>query len=155
MDIDPDHTITMVEGTQVFPMDGIVPGATFFELFKDAPNFRSPVNRIMLANVSGDITEELEYQGNWFRCRYTPMFAKPRTLSLSDSKNPVVSQRGVIGIVLTAADCTERYLAEIALRDTNREKSELEERESAALKATKIKSTFLANASHEIRTYVS
>lgn len=144
----------MVEGAQVFPIDDIVPGANFFDIFKDAPNLLSPVNRLMLANTSGDITEELEWQGYWFRCRYTPIFEKPRTFSFGDGKDPKVAKRGVVGIVLTAADCTERYLAEIALRDTNREKSELEERESAALKATKLKSTFLANASHEIRTYV-
>ncbi|KAK6335347.1 hypothetical protein TWF696_002127 [Orbilia brochopaga] len=148
----PDRRISTLHGRMIFPVgDKLAIGANFLEAFKGYDAFTQPLERLFAKQTSmigPDITDELEMKGKWFRCRFTPMGnrsvpAAGRPESLSPTRNTPVE-----AVVLVAADVTARYMSD-------REKMRLEERESAAVKESQLKSTFLANASHEIRTPIS
>ncbi|KAF3916953.1 hypothetical protein AA313_de0203417 [Arthrobotrys entomopaga] len=147
-----DRRIATLDGRMVFPLgDRIAVGANFFEAFKGFPQFTQPIERIFNQQnslIGSEVIDEVEMRGKWFRVRYSPMgprnaptAGRPESISPT-RKNPIDA------IVIVAADVTARYTAD-------REKSQLEERESAAVKESQLKSTFLANASHEIRTPIS
>ncbi|EPS43517.1 hypothetical protein H072_2502 [Dactylellina haptotyla CBS 200.50] len=148
----PDRRIATLDGRMIFPVgDKLAIGANFLEAFKGYDQFTQPLERILTKPsemIGPDITAEIEMKGKWFRCRFTPtgprnVPAAGRPESISPTKTSPIES-----IVLVAADVTARYVAD-------KEKSQLEERESAAVKESQLKSTFLANASHEIRTPIS
>ncbi|KAF3931840.1 hypothetical protein ABW19_dt0202962 [Dactylella cylindrospora] len=147
----PDRRISALDGRMIFPVgDNLAVGANFLEAFKGHDSFTRPVERIFTKQgelIGPDITQELEMRGKWFRCRFTPSVG--RNVPAAGRLDGVSPTKGspVDAVVLVAADVTARYMSE-------REKSQLEERESAAVKESQLKSTFLANASHEIRTCV-
>ncbi|KAF3934680.1 hypothetical protein ABW20_dc0104718 [Dactylellina cionopaga] len=148
----PDRRIATLDGRMIFPVgDKLAVGANFLEAFKGHDQFTQPLERIFTKQselIGPDITAEIELKGKWFRCRFTPTgprnvpaAGRPETISPTKT-SPIES------VVLVAADVTARYTA-------SKEKTQLEERESAAVKESQLKSTFLANASHEIRTPIS
>ncbi|KAF3903416.1 hypothetical protein ABW21_db0203996 [Orbilia brochopaga] len=148
----PDRRISTLHGRMIFPVgDKLAIGANFLEAFKGYDAFTRPLERLFAKQtelIGPDVTDEIEMRGKWFRCRFTPMGGRSvatagRPESLSPTRNTPVE-----AVVLVAADVTARYLSD-------REKMRLEERESAAVKESQLKSTFLANASHEIRTPIS
>ncbi|KAK6518951.1 hypothetical protein TWF281_003642 [Arthrobotrys megalospora] len=148
----PDRKISTLHGRMIFPVgDKLAVGANFLEAFKGYDAFTEPLERILTKQgelIGPDITAEIEMKGKWFRCRFTPQ--GPRNVPAAGRPESISPTRGgpVDAVVLVAADVTARYVAD-------KEKVQLEERESAAVKESQLKSTFLANASHEIRTPIS
>ncbi|KAK6495230.1 hypothetical protein TWF481_003256 [Arthrobotrys musiformis] len=148
----PDRRISALHGRMIFPVgDKLAVGANFLEAFKGHDAFTEPVERLLTKQgelIGPDLTAEIEMKGKWFRCRFTPDGA--RTVPAAGKLENVSPTKGgpVDAVVLIAADVTARYVAD-------KEKEQLEERESAAVKESQLKSTFLANASHEIRTPIS
>ncbi|KAK6334351.1 hypothetical protein TWF730_003564 [Orbilia blumenaviensis] len=148
----PDRRISTLHGRMIFPVgDKLAVGANFLEAFKGYDAFTEPLERLFTKQgelIGPDVTAEIEMKGKWFRCRFTPN--GPRSVPAAGKPESISPIKGspVDAVVLVAADVTARYIAD-------KEKSQLEERESAAVKESQLKSTFLANASHEIRTPIS
>ncbi|KAK6347584.1 hypothetical protein TWF718_005422 [Orbilia javanica] len=148
----PDRRISALHGRMMFPVgDKLAVGSNFLEAFKGHDAFTEPIERLLTKQgqlIGPDITAEIEMKGKWFRCRFTPN--GPRSVPAAGKLESVSPTKGgpVDSVVLVAADVTARYIAD-------KEKVQLEERESAAVKESQLKSTFLANASHEIRTPIS
>ncbi|RVD89312.1 uncharacterized protein DFL_000325 [Arthrobotrys flagrans] len=148
----PDRRISTLHGRMIFPVgDKLAVGANFLEAFKGYDTFTEPLERLLTKQselIGPDITAEIEMKGKWFRCRFTPN--RSRSVPAAGKPESVSPTKGgpVDAVVLFAADVTARYIAD-------KEKEQLEERESAAVKESQLKSTFLANASHEIRTPIS
>ncbi|KAF3167228.1 hypothetical protein TWF751_008247 [Orbilia oligospora] len=148
----PDRRISALHGRMIFPVgDKLALGANFLEAFKGYDAFTEPLERLLTKQgelIGPDITAEIEMKGKWFRCRFTP--TGPRSVPAAGKPESTSPTKGgpVDAVTLVAADVTARYIAD-------KEKMQLEERESAAVKESQLKSTFLANASHEIRTPIS
>ncbi|KAF3235645.1 hypothetical protein TWF192_000671 [Orbilia oligospora] len=148
----PDRRISALHGRMIFPVgDKLALGANFLEAFKGYDAFTEPLERLLTKQgelIGPDITAEIEMKGKWFRCRFTPN--GPRSVPAAGKPESTSPTKGgpVDAVTLVAADVTARYIAD-------KEKMQLEERESAAVKESQLKSTFLANASHEIRTPIS
>ena len=157
----PDRPISFISGTAVFPNhDRLSVGQNFLEVFRDAMEFTGPVEKFMrqdedIAHLD-EVTKEMEFFDRWYRARFTPVKSKRKaSLGGKDMLGKFIEgTTKVESVVIVMADITAKHLSDLALRQSSEEKSALAERESAALKATQLKSAFLANASHEIRTYV-
>lgn len=153
----PDRQISSLHGKRIFPVGNeLAVGSNFLEVFKEFDEFTKPLERILNNKkdfVGPDITIELNMKGRWFRCRYTP--AEPRSLPPAGRADSISPNKAgpVEAVVLVAADFTAKYQSEQALELSAEEKNRLQARESAAMLESQFKSTVLANASHEIRTY--
>ncbi|EWC45907.1 hypothetical protein DRE_04914 [Drechslerella stenobrocha 248] len=148
----PDRRISTLNGPMIFPNgDKIAVGGNFLEAFKGYDAFTQPLERLFTKHndmIGPDITGELEIKGKWFRCRFTPVFPRAvPTAGKQEGMSPAKDSPAE-AVIMVSADVTARYIAD-------REKTRLEQSESAAVKQSQLKSTFLANASHEIRTPIS
>ncbi|KAK4048495.1 hypothetical protein OIO90_005826 [Microbotryomycetes sp. JL221] len=80
----------------------------------------------------------------FFRCSLTPL-TEPRP----DGKSEIV------GAVVVATDVTDLNLAQERLRQSYEDRARLQASEAAANEASRLKSSFVANISHEIRTPIA
>ncbi|KAK4049787.1 hypothetical protein OIV83_003843 [Microbotryomycetes sp. JL201] len=80
----------------------------------------------------------------FFRCSLTPL-TEPRP----DGRTEIV------GAVVVATDVTDLNLAQERLRQSYEDRARLQASEAAANEASRLKSSFVANISHEIRTPIA
>lgn len=80
-------------------------------------------------------------EGRWYRTRLQPLIDKNRDGNRSANK----TIEGVIGLIM---DVTELKARERDIEAQAREKRQLVANEAAAKEASRLKSQFLANASH-------
>ncbi|KDE04642.1 hypothetical protein MVLG_04941 [Microbotryum lychnidis-dioicae p1A1 Lamole] len=127
--------------------DGIIEGKSIKELWPDWPLYEK-CESVMKGKAP---REELEWtparakdQNAFYRCLITPLTEK-----LPDGTQKIT------GCIIVATDVTDMRIAQEQLRESYEERAKLLASETAAIEASRLKTEFVANTSHETRTPVA
>ncbi|KAG8845579.1 hypothetical protein FRB96_002331 [Tulasnella sp. 330] len=148
LNVDRDEIITFFEGSSDTALANNVPGGdqVVGALLEDAwpdPELIAEVTK-MLCEGSESATLQTKVdpdQGRCYRYNLTPLSNK--------------LTRELEGVIVVATDVTDLVAAEAALQRADLERAQLLASETAAREASRLKTSFVTNISHEIRTPIA
>ncbi|GAA93493.1 uncharacterized protein L969DRAFT_95854 [Mixia osmundae IAM 14324] len=158
--VDPDRKITFLEGSgaarlnaqgrEVTGIDGTKSrtrvGEHFNDVFPPNEEVYHAIGSILDGSSHSARVEVRADDGTWFRLSLTALF---------DDLRDADGQGRIIGVIIVATDITDAKEAEAALQQSFEERSKLLASETAAKEASRLKSEFVSNLNHEIRSPIA
>ncbi|KAG9011616.1 hypothetical protein FRB93_002677 [Tulasnella sp. JGI-2019a] len=130
--------------TSPVPGDLIV-GSRLENVWPD-PGLHDEVKKMMTERKeSATFQNKVESHGRIYRYRLTPLYSR-------EVDNLIKS---IIGVIIVASDVTDIEVAAVALQQAEVERTNLMASETAAREASRLKTHFVTNISHEIRTPIA
>ncbi|KAG9014730.1 hypothetical protein FRB94_010577 [Tulasnella sp. JGI-2019a] len=111
------------------------------------PTLHDEVKKVITEHKESVTFEnKVESHGRHYRYRLTPLYGQGEVDEMVNN---------AIGVIIVASDVTEFVAAEVALQQAELERTSLMASETAAREASKLKTHFVTNISHEIRTPIA
>ncbi|KAG9011622.1 hypothetical protein FRB93_002683 [Tulasnella sp. JGI-2019a] len=145
-----DYVVTFFGGSSDLASASAVPGDQVVgSLLEDVwpdPGLHDEVKKMITERKeSSTFQTRFESHGRIYRYRLTPLH--------SQEVGDIV--KNIIGVIIVASDATDIVAAAAALQQAEVERTSLMASETAAREASKLKTDFVTNISHEIRTPIA
>ncbi|KAG9038818.1 hypothetical protein FRB95_014367 [Tulasnella sp. JGI-2019a] len=145
-----DFVVTFFEGSSNMASASGIPGAEAVgSLLQDIwpdQGLHDEVEKMIIEHKeSASFQSEVKSRGRIYRYRLTPLY--------SQEVGDMV--KNVLGVIIVASDVTDIEAAAAALQQAEVERTNLMASETAAREASMVKTNFVTNISHEIRTPIA